>query len=88
MSQASDGSKRIQLTSKRPDQMLAAYRANLKRGVSNVREMILQDIRRFTDLSALTYVDDLTEVLLRFDEVEFEASCPRSHLHMLALAAQ
>lgn len=58
----------IRLPSKRPRQMLAAYRANMVRGCAEVREMILDDIRRFTDLGARSYVDDLTEVLFMFDE--------------------
>ncbi|CAJ0854036.1 hypothetical protein AMST5_00702 [freshwater sediment metagenome] len=75
----SDGRKLIRLASKRPDQMMVAYRANLKRGGQNVRDMILEDIRRFSELGALAYVDDLKEVLLRFDELApFHPSAARS----------
>ncbi|MGJ0509525.1 MAG: hypothetical protein ACR652_20855 [Methylocystis sp.] len=48
--------------------MLAAYRANLGRGCESVREIILEDIRRFSEMGASSYVDDLTEALYMFDE--------------------
>jgi hypothetical protein len=75
---SSDGTKLVLRASKRPGQMLAAYLANMQRGSSEVREMILEDIRRFSELGARTYVDDLTEVLFRFDDAEFVVACPRS----------
>jgi hypothetical protein len=67
-SQRPGGSEGIFRDSNRVVQMLAAYRANLKRGTETVREMILQDIRRFSDLGAWNYVEELTDVLFMFDE--------------------
>ncbi|MGJ0508233.1 MAG: hypothetical protein ACR652_14170 [Methylocystis sp.] len=58
--------------------MVAAYRANRFRGRVEVREMILEDMRRFSELGAWTYVDDLTKALFMFDDEEFFASCPES----------
>ncbi len=57
--------------------MMAAYRANLKRGSAEVREMILEDIRRFSELGAQAYVDDLTEVLFMFDEEAIAVAYPQ-----------
>jgi hypothetical protein len=71
-----NGSQLIRLVSKRPGQMLAAYLANMERGAPEVREMILEDIRRFSDLGAVAYVEDLKEALFRFDEAAFLAACP------------
>lgn len=65
----------IRLGPNRSDRMLAAYRVNLARGCHRVREMILDDIRRFSELGASDYVDDLRETLSRFEE---EASLPVS----------
>jgi hypothetical protein len=62
------GSKCLLLVPNRVGQMLAAYRANMGRGSESVREMILSDIRRFSDLGASSYVDDLAETLFMFDE--------------------
>ncbi len=65
--------------------MLAAYRANMFRGRVEVREMILDDIQRLSELGAWTYVDDLTEALLIFDDEEFLAPCPQSSFTNSAL---
>jgi hypothetical protein len=73
-----NGKQLIQLVSKRPGQMLAAYLANIERGAPEVREMILEDIRRFSELGAVAYVQDLKEALFRFDEAAFLAACPTS----------
>ncbi|MGJ0510143.1 MAG: hypothetical protein ACR652_24100 [Methylocystis sp.] len=70
----------IGLPSKRPEQMVAAYRANMFRGRVEVREMALEDIRRISELGAWTYVDDLTEALFMFDDEAFFATCPESAL--------
>jgi hypothetical protein len=88
MGQASDGRMPIQLLAKRPGQMLAAYRANMSRGAAEVREMILEDIRRFSELGATAYVDDLNEALLRFDEAEFGAAYARSGVICIASMAR
>ncbi len=53
MTQARDGREFIRFASNRPGQMMAAYRTNMKRGGVVVRNMILEDIRRFSDLGAL-----------------------------------
>ncbi len=74
------GGQLIRLASKRPSQMLAAYRANMQRGCLEVREMILDDIRRFSELGAHAYVEDLTEALFLFDEPAFFAACPNQGL--------
>lgn len=58
----------IRLGPDRAERMLSAYRLNLGRGFTVVRNMIVEDIRRFSDLGAKGYVADLKEALLRFDE--------------------
>jgi hypothetical protein len=78
-----NGSQLIQLASSRPGQMLAAYLANVERGAPEVREMILEDIRRFSDLGAVAYVEDLKEALFRFDEAAFLAASTTSTLEDL-----
>lgn len=80
----SDGSESILVAGNRKNQMLAAYRANMNRGVASVREMILEDIRRFSDLGAPAYVDDLTEVLSIFDEEGIKSACPQRRSMSLA----
>lgn len=52
----------------RSTQMAAAYRFNTDRGHGAVREMILADIRRFSELGATGYVRDLTDALFDFDD--------------------
>jgi hypothetical protein len=73
----SDRRELIRMPSKRLGQMLDAYRANMARGCAEVREMILGDIRRFRDLGAQAYVDDLTEVLFMFDEEAIVRAYPQ-----------
>jgi hypothetical protein len=51
----------------RPDRLLAGYLCNIGRGPSAVRDMILDDISRFTDLGAETYALDLVQTLQLFD---------------------
>lgn len=58
----------LRLAKDRPTQMLAAYRANAGRSLAKVRQMIIEDISRFSDLGACGYVMDLEEALLRFDK--------------------
>ncbi len=72
MGQASGG-ELVRLASRRSNQMLGAYRANMFRGRAEVRDMIIEDIRRFSELGASVYVDDLTEALFVFDEEGFMA---------------
>jgi len=43
------------------------YSLNLPRGEESVRDMILKDIVRFSDLGASRHVSDLSEVLKQFD---------------------
>ncbi len=83
-----NGGEFIQLASNRPSQMLAAYRANMQRGCLEVREMIIDDIRRFSELGAHAYVDDLNEALSLFDEASFLAACPKEALGAFALIRQ
>jgi hypothetical protein len=45
--------------------------------------MILEDIRRFSDLGAVAYVEDLKEALFRFDEAAFMTACPTSAVEKL-----
>lgn len=51
----------------RQRQVLAVYCFSLPRGEGNVRNMILKDIGRFSDLGASRQVSDLSEVLKQFD---------------------
>lgn len=46
---------------------MAGYSFNLLRGEGKVRNMILKDIGRFSDLGAYRHVSDLFEVLKQFD---------------------
>ncbi len=46
----------------------------MDRGCSAVREMILQDIRRFSDMGADAYVADLQNALFRFDDETCESA--------------
>ncbi|RTL83245.1 MAG: hypothetical protein EKK29_14835 [Hyphomicrobiales bacterium] len=47
--------------------MLTSYLFNCPRGPASVREMICEDIQRFTELGARRYVADLVEVLKQYD---------------------
>ncbi len=60
-------------TSGRRRQLLNGYLLNMGRGVIAVREMIVDDIRRFSELGASAYAAELAEVLSCFD-----ASHPRA----------
>jgi hypothetical protein len=51
----------------RQGRMMEGYCFNLPRGDANVRDMILEDIGRFSDLGVRRHVSDLFEVLKRFD---------------------
>jgi hypothetical protein len=51
----------------RQSRFLESYRFSLPRGRANVRQMIFQDIARFSDLGAYRLVADLHEVLDQFD---------------------
>ncbi|QGM99922.1 hypothetical protein [Methylocystis parvus] len=51
----------------RQARLLEGYRLNLRRGEAKVRDMILKDISRFSDLGANRYASDLSEVLEQFD---------------------
>lgn len=60
----------------RASRLLDSYRLNIKGwGFSAVRQLILDDIRRFTDLGADAYVTDLRTALLRLEDEEFEPVC-------------
>lgn len=51
----------------RQGRIMQGYCLNLPRGDANVREMILEDIGRFSDLGVCRHVSDLFEVLKQFD---------------------
>ena len=51
----------------RQRRVMAGYSFNLVRGQAEVRDMILKDISRFSDLGARRHVCDLSEVLEQFD---------------------
>ena len=51
----------------RQGRIMEGYRFNLPRGDANVRDMILEDIDRFSDLGVCRHVSDLLEVLKQFD---------------------
>jgi hypothetical protein len=51
----------------RQRRVLGGYCFNLPRGKAKVRNMILKDIRSFSDLGACRHVSDLSEVLKQFD---------------------
>ncbi len=62
--------------SDRTTQLLKTYRMNVdNRGFFAVREMILDDIRRFNELGADAYVADLRKALFRLDDEE-STYCP------------
>ena len=56
-----------QTVSGRHRRLLAGYLLNRKRGAAAVRDMILSDIRRFSELGALGYAADLIDVLNAFN---------------------
>ena len=60
------------LASDRSGRMLSGYLLNMGRGAATVRDMILDDIRRFSELGATAYVTDLVAALCCFDS-EFPA---------------
>ena len=51
----------------RQGRIMEGYCFNLPRGDANVRDMILEDIGRFSDLGVCRHVSDLFEVLKQFD---------------------
>jgi len=53
----------------RQGRIMEGYRFNLPRGDANVRDMILEDIGRFSDLGVGRHVSDLFEVSKQFDLV-------------------
>jgi hypothetical protein len=60
----------------RASRLLDSYRLNIKgRGFSAVRQLILDDIRRFADLGADAYVADLRKALFRLEDEESEPAC-------------
>ncbi len=54
--------------SHRAARLLCSYRFNADRGSAVVRNMILEDIRRFADMGADAYVSDLRDVLSSFED--------------------
>jgi hypothetical protein len=52
-----------QMLAGRGSRLLAGYLFNRKRGAAAVRDMILADIRRFSELGAVGYASDLIDVL-------------------------
>ncbi len=60
----------------RTSRLLSSYRFNMDRGCSAVREMILQDIRRFSEMGADACVADLKKALVRFDEEMLDLAYP------------
>jgi hypothetical protein len=53
----------------RTSRLLDSYRLNIEgRGFSAVRDIILDDIRRFTELGAGAYVSDLQSALFALEE--------------------
>ncbi len=61
-------------SSDRTRRLLSSYPLNMDRGCPAVREMILQDIRRFSEMGADAYVADLRKALFRFDDETCEAT--------------
>jgi hypothetical protein len=55
------------LATNRSGRMLPGYLLNMGRGAAAVRDMILDDIRRFSELGASGYVTDLVAALCCFD---------------------
>ncbi len=68
-------------TSDRASKLLSSYRFNMDRGSSAVREMILQDIRRFSEMGAEAYVADLRKALFRFDDETCKATSSPAAYH-------
>ncbi len=65
----------------RTGKLLDTYRLNMHRGGSAVREMILQDIRRFSEMGADAYVADLRKALFRFDDETCESAYSPAAYH-------
>ncbi len=60
----------------RVSRLLDSYRLNIKGlGFSAVRQMILDDIRRFTELGADAYAADLRKALVRLEDEKSEPGC-------------
>lgn len=51
----------------RQGRLLEGYLLNAPKGAAKVRNMIITDIGRFSDLGAMRYAADLSEVLILFD---------------------
>ncbi len=67
--------------SDRTSRLLSSYRFNMDRGSSAVREMILQDIHRFSEMGADAYVADLRKALFRFDDEALGAAYSLAAYH-------
>lgn len=65
----------------RTDRLLRSYRLNMDRGAAAVRRMILEDIRRLSEMGAQAYAADLRQALFRFDGETLRAApqLPASH---------
>jgi len=72
---------RVTTTPDRTDRLLSAYQLNMDRGAAAVRQMILDDIRRFSEMGAPAYVADLRKALFRFDDETMEPSFSRAAYH-------
>ncbi len=60
----------------RASRLLDSYRLNIKgRGISAVRQMILDDIRRFAELGADAYVVDLRKALFTLEDEGPATAC-------------
>ncbi len=60
----------------RASRLLESYRLNIKGwGLSAVRQMILDDIRRFTELGADAYVADLRKALFTLEDEGPSTTC-------------
>ena len=57
----------LEQTTFRQRRVMEGYSFNLPRGEVKVRNMILKDIGRFSDLGVCRHVSDLSEVLKQFD---------------------
>lgn len=51
----------------RQGRLLEGYLLNAPKGAAKVRDMIITDIGRFSNLGATRYAADLSEVLILFD---------------------
>lgn len=51
----------------RQGRLLEGYLLNMPKGAAKVRNMIIMDIARLSDLGATRYAADLSEVLVLFD---------------------